>query len=570
MIDALPSHPNLEELALSGLEETAPVISRFSQVSSITLSGAYDTIRDVDLSMNKRSKIRFVVTLPAQRKMSSRSDLSDFSSLGSILDLSINASWTNATLNATVCDNDPSLVSTLTMTCPSTGTGAAWFRLPSCVAEWTSLDSITVSNCQMPVLNALPASLIYIDLRQGYGTWTKAEAGTDTTGGAFSGYFDWSWLTRQPSLQFIRMNNIDVTGTLPNDISHPNLTELRIYGPGTEETKNRLVGTVSPRWFLQYPSLTDMTVIYHDLTGTFPNYGLEKVQTLQFDFCNFTHWPPLVINATAGFGPPSQLSITSFFDNELVEIPSQSDFQSMPKLSSFAFTMNPISGPFPNIFKSMPPRDSSSVPLSSIVAASCKLTGSLPEIPSNMVELYNTVWLTSPTLILNDNDLSGTIPSSWANMSFRFLNIDTNPGLSGTLATVDSKGFVISQFAKDAESLSITGSGFNGPMFNISTMTSLKNLFLELPNVDFCAANRAGLANFTAPNLPACTIIGNATMCPDAYPAACLLQPTPVFIPSGPPPVSPSIPTPSGSSNTIATGLRTTFTIASALALFML
>ena len=524
MIDRLPSLANLEELALSDVQEPSPMMSRFPQVLLITLVGTYDAVFNVDASMNTAAKIHITVTSPSQRLVhgakrtsaASASRLTTSSSLASITFVP-DASWTNATLTSALCSTDSSSVQGLTLDCPA---ALPWFELPLCVSAWPVLSTIAIDNCLLPNLNYLPPSLISLSISSSSGSWTKAEAGIVSEGDPTSTFFDWSWLANVSSLRTLALIGNFLSGTFPNEYSHPSLTSLML---GPSRLNSTLIGPISPNWFFQFPHMTTLIAASHRLNGTIPYYGLEKVLTLSLGNNQFTHWPPLVINSTAGFGAPTQLMTLVLSSNNLVQIPLESDFQLMNNLQFLLIENNPsISGPFPNIFATTVPRTSTAL-VSGIYASGCMFNGSLPAVPEYQIALYNNASLYI-SLLFNDNAFSGTIPDSWSVLNAATVNLRGNPGLTGTLATIDENGRVISQFLSSAAILLLDNPGFTGPMFNISAMSTLKNLNLKLPNVDFCASGYS----FPSTSLTACSLVGNATNCINTYPSLCTLASTPI------------------------------------------
>ena len=523
-LDRLPLLRSVEEMVL--MNPQGDIVSSLERIcphglSLLTLVGAHDDLHAIDTSfLSVGTRVAFVVTSPPQVELDELESVnfrrSSHASLSSI-SLTLNDSWTNATLDSSVCISDPSAVTSVSLTCPTTMT-MNWFRLPTCVSTFPALTQISITRCQMPAFNALPPTVTQINLQSTYGTWTQREAGVNPNG-PNSEYFDWSWLSSVPNLLQLSFFAQPINGTLPNEFSHSNMLYWTL-GYTDATITNHLVGTISRDWFLRYPATLTLNLAYHGLTGTIPNYGLEKLLLLVLDHNQFTHWPPLIINATAGFGPPSKLATVNLDNNNLLQIPSESDFQAM-QLTQFYIRQNPsLSAPFPNIFATTTQRTSSNL-VTGFGASGCQFYGDLPEIPAYQVALYSSS-STSLTIFVNNNLINGTIPSSWSSVSFFWLDLSNNP-MVGTLATIDSNGLVISQPVVSDTSLFRLSSNFvTGPMFNISAMPSLSNLILTLPNVDFCASYRAGYS-FASKTLTFCILTGNATMCPEAYPPTCVL-----------------------------------------------
>ena len=539
-LDRLPLLLGLEELVLQN--PTVDIVSSLERIcpqglSLLTLVGAHDELYAIDTSsLSVNTQVAFVVTSPPQVESdeldSANLRRSSRSSLAAIT-LNLDDSWTNATLNSSICVSDPSTVNSITLTCASAA--EKWFRLPTCVSTFPVLSIITITRCQMPVFNAFPGSLVNIIFQDLYGTWTQREAGIDPMG-PNADYFDWSWLSSVPRLNFIGISPLSFNGTMPNEFNHSKVSSWNVdISSIAGASALRLVGTIAPDWFTRYPGTQSLSAYDHNLTGTIPYYGLEKLQSLLLSYNEFTHWPPLIVNTTAGFGPPSLLRNVYLQSNNLVQIPLESDFQSMA-VTTLLIDSNPsLFAPFPNLFATSTTKTSSTL-VKTISATGCQFYGDLPEIPAYQAALYNAA---SPSLFMrfNSNLLNGTIPSSWSNVTMNWAILPDNP-LTGTVATVDSNGFITSAPPAKASVLFLSSDHLTGPMFNISAMSSLSELRLTLPNVDFCASYRSG-HSFTSTTLSQCEIHGNASMCPSAYPQACTIIPvplapflTPVEIPS--------------------------------------
>ena len=519
MISQLPKLSNLEELVLTDLKEVVTEISRFSRVSRLTLSGAFDALSAQDLSNFTLAEIHLEITSPSQRPLETRRGdslaVSPFSLPRASLvvgSITLDDTWTNESLANTLCAQN---YDELLVQCVAT----KWFRLPSCVSLWPTLARITITSCQMPNFTALPPSLTFISVTNAYGSWSKFDAGVSLVSDPTSDYFDWTWLSRLPALLYLTFDG-PLSGTLPNDLSHAKLIQLGVQA--TLPTSRVLVGSISPNWFRQYPAMISLTLVSQNLTGTIPYWGYEKVLEINLSQNKFTHWPPLIVNTTSGFGPPSSLRTLSLSNNNLVQIPMETDFQSMP-LSYFDLTSNPnLSAPFPNVFIGPAHR---TYPLKIVYASNCRFYGPLPEIPASQLSSYEAN--SQLAFRFGDNDFNGTIPSSWSQLKMNSLQLNGNPRLTGAVATIDENGMVVSQLVKDVTVLSLQGTNLNGPMFNISAMPSLAVLIMGSPGIDFCSASRFGFSYATTPGLSMCSLVGNATMCGASYPSACSLWASP-------------------------------------------
>ena len=382
-----------------------------------------------------------------------------------------------------------------------------WFRIPDCVAAWSQLLLLTCNNCQMPKFSMLPSTLTSLGLSAPRGSWTVSEAGTDPSS-SNPDYFDWSWLNQFPNLEHVTISTSSLVGTLPNHLSH---SKLSYFVLGELPSLN---GTISPNFFIQYPQMITIAISGTQLTGTIPYYGLSSLTSMAIVDSKLTHWPALVSNASAGFGPPSQLVNIDLSNNNLVEVPS--DWSPLSTLSTLRLLNNPnLSGPLPAVFGV----NSSTMTLQ---ASNCSFSGPLPEMPA----AWNGY---QARFEVENNLLSGTIPSSWTNQTFSGLALTGNSGLNGSLATLDESGSkIVSQFISGADFLSLGGTGFTGPMFNITSMMLLSSLSFPSSNLDFCSVARHAPSNQSVlfpsryGSLADCDLTSsNASECAWAYPSTC-------------------------------------------------
>lgn len=521
MLSSIPTMVNLEELVITNLQPTTVALNleRFPQVARLTLSGEYHSISRIDTSILSHLKDFIIeVTSYSKEERQSRDNLATNSVAAmqaTSLVYSLDNTWTNATFEAALCSAYNSTVTSLRV---DVGSIELWFRFPSCISSW-AITSLTCSQCQMPNFTLIPPSITDLGIENVVGTWTQAEAGTNFD--EFADFFDWSWLPSLPNLETLYLGNNHINGTLPNHLSHPKITDFAV-------AYNKFVGTISPDWFVQYPSLGLLVADDNLLSGTIPYYGLEKLVYISMNTNEFTHWPTFVVNAT--YPRPTQTYLISFVGNSLVEIPSEADFQAM-KLQFFYIDRNPyLVVPFPNIFNTTIPRSSSTM-VNTITAADSGFTGSLPTIPEYQLEYYKTAPVSyKPLLYFNNNDFSGTVP--WVSLSSKNIGLYGNDRLGGALATIDPSGtFIASQFVSEALSIRIEGDGFTGPMFNISLLSLLEQLNMHTPNMDFCAIARTiPLAKrtvlFRSSSLTSCSLTNtNANRCAWAYPSVCELDP---------------------------------------------
>lgn len=514
LLTALPSLVDLEHLAVINVDSTSvEVIERFTQVSRLTLVGEHYAVSRVDEANFPRLKDINVEVTSVAEQVQVRSAKA---TMAATLTFTPDDTFTNATFTSALCAAYNSSVTALKM--EPTASSTKWFRLPACLSTWTTLESVDCLRCQVPNFTVLPSSITGLSFQSVRGSWTQREAGTDT--GINGDYFDWNWLPNLPNLVSILINGVN--GTLPNHLTHAKVSQFYFSQYYTTATQH-LVGTIAPDFFTRYPALRTFELGYNKMTGTIPYHGLEKLRQMRFGINQFTHWPSLTINAT---NPTHVLSVIDLSDNQLVEIPSDASFQQMPNLTIFNIARNrALTAPFPNLFNTVLSRTSANV-LATITASNCNLTGTLPAIPASQISMFNAA-TTNLSWSFDQNHLSGTIPASWSGLSFIKLNLSTNAGLNGTLATLASNGSIVSQFIKTAASLTLDGSGYSGAMFNLTSMTTLQNVTVEAPNVDFCGNARRLPASTRPLIFPSATVnycelsTTNASHCHWAFPSVC-------------------------------------------------
>ena len=536
MLSSLPLLPKLEELVVQSVTlESLALIQNFSQVSRLTLSGIHSVTSQLDASSFHRLSHLDITSsgLEAPSESERRSTHSEklFSSArasaaGASLTYRTNASTTNTTLQNDLCGYLPASLGVLIVDCTST---VAWLQLPTCYKSWTALTYFSTVNCMMPDFSALPASVnrIYVASFRG-ATWvTQSQTMTNLTV-ADASYFDWSWLNGLPGLNSLVFGQCPI-GTLPNRLSHSNLSILQL----TATDSNQFTGTMAPSFFLQYPALTDLALSYNSITGTFPNYGLQSLTSITSTSTRFTHWPPLIVNSTAGFAAPANLGFINLSYNTLVQIPSEADFRSMKLRSLYIGNNLDLTGTLPDIFNTVSTRNTTTL-VNRLSAGNTRLSGTVPGIPIYLVSLY-AFGNTKLDIIAPNALLVGTLPTAWNTMAMGYIDLSGNAGINGTVATVDAaSGRVTSQFVKSATSIYLSGSGLTGPMFNITSMAGLTELSMVTPSVDFCASTRTTGAQFSAPLTYCSLITTNASYCTTAYPSVCLSSPW-----AAPPPVTP-------------------------------
>ena len=543
MLASLPELPNLGALGLTDFQqESLALLENFPQVSRLSLEGDHYAISRVDASKFpalEHVEIHVTSSSPHDDPLSREEESPKFfSSLRASISatVSVNDTWTNQSFTDYICNYDSSFVTSLSLTVTSS---QKWFRLPSCLSNWPTLQLIQCVGCQLPNFTTLPTTLATLNFMSSVGTWTQAEAGIVAADHPEANFFDWSWLPIFPNLNVVYFVSSNINGTLPNQYSHPKLGLLSVAGATTARSL-QFVGTIAPDWFSRFPSMITLVLSLNKLTGTIPNTGLANVTAIYAANNQFTHWPPLVINTTSGFTAPTKLKFVDLSNNALVEIPSESDFQSMI-LQQLLIPGNPgLAGrTFPNIFVNTSVVRTPTTLVQEISASGCGFAGELPEIPSSQLSLYAS---SSMRLSFDNNAFSGTVPSSWSGLSLTLLNLSSNE-LSGTLASFDSSnGEITSQFIVSAVRLFLDGNPFSGVMFNISSMTTLSSLSARMSNVDFCATARLSASQedllFPQQNLIKCIMDDtNASDCRWAYPTVCstvLTPKAPISSPTSP------------------------------------
>ena len=470
------------------------------------------------------------------------------------LTFDVDDTWTNQTFNDAVCNN-ASNVNALGLTVRSTLANILWFKIPSCIASWTQLQSLECFYCQFTNMTALPSSLQSLALTYAKDSWTQSITGRVASGSPFANHFDWDWINDLPSLTHVTISSCGLQGTLPNDLSHPSLASLVL--DGAFAPRNQLTGTIAPDFFVRFPALHTINLSDNQLTGTIPSSGIESLEYLIATNNQFTYWPSFVSNTSTGFGPPNNLTYVELNSNQLVEIPSFEDLTNLPSLTYFHIGSNAgLSGTLPNIWAQVIPRTSSNR-FTMFDASFCNFSGPLPEMPEEQAAAYSS---STTSLVLNNNQFTGTIPTSWSNVTFKWLSLSGNPGLTGTIAQIDPvTGALSSPLAKDIELLALDSDGITGPMFNITAMPSLRSLFLQTRNADFCGTARIVVASDASAEgallfpsahssgFVACNLINtNASDCAWAFASNCIVSnaPTSPIVPAIPPAIPSAAPSP--------------------------
>lgn len=524
MLSMMPILTDLSDLALQNIEEApVQVLERFGRVSRLSLVGEYYAVsRAASYFPYVEDKTLEFTSFNSALASSDATHKSRASSAGpSSLSFSLNDTWTNASLEAAVCGSDSSSVLTLAMT----GISTKLFRFPTCISTWPVLIALTCNTCQMPNFTSVGeiSTLTNIVLQSCMGTWSQSDSGAVSASDDNAGFFDWSWLSTLPQLSYVSITSSMANGTLPNEYTNAQLRTL--YVPNSATPGNNLMGTIAPDFFSRFPNLAYLLLDGNSLSGTIPNTGLEKLESLSLQRNFFTDWPSLVTNSTAGFGVPTLLAVIDLESNNLVQIPQDSDLQSMTALIYFDVSLNPVlSGSVPNPFASS--STSRTVPITTYYVSGCSFSGGLPEISAYQVALF-AASTTGPSFDFSGNFLTGPIPASWETLNMTALYLESNSGLNGALATQNSEtGKITSQFIKSAVTLRLSGTGFTGPMFNITAMPTLTSLTMETPTVDLCSSAR--LASSQARIFPSVLSLSvcdldttNVSDCYWAYPAKC-------------------------------------------------
>lgn len=263
-------------------------------------------------------------------------------------------------------------------------------------------------------------------------------------------------------------------------------------------------------------------------------------------------------------------------------LPTASFFNLPSGVSSFSFSASPsVVGTLPaGLFASVrPPTDSA--PASSSAASSSinsyrialiarGLVGTIPsDLFSSELGNSNTARL---SLVLSDCNFSGTIPSSWNNISFVSFLLDNNSNLTGTIPSS------LLSSSSAATYVSISGTSLSGVMPIIKS-SSLQNLLAVDTTIDFCSNPESPSMDrpvYNGTSLIFCTLQKtNACTCKDRYPAhctsACDRTPTPSPCPLSTYPgpgfycngtiwvsdfsvLTPTLTIPSGATQTVVTG----------------
>ena len=556
MLHRVSFMPYLKDLVVMEFAlDAVALVESFYNVSRLALSGSEVAISQVDQRKFKGLKhvaieVRSDVDWNQRRLEGPQTRGTLFTAVypHKALDLKVNDTWSNETLEEAVC-NGVANVTRLSIEASSATT--KWFRVPQCISTWNSLTYLRLAYVMHPNFDALPSSMEHLWFSWLRGTWTNDDSGS--LPGNYD--FDWSWLSQLPNMTSIILYQCGLLGTMPNAIVHPKLESLDLSSP-FRDLPNRFTGTLNPDFFLNFPALHDLDVTNHQLTGTFPYYGLQTLKSIAATQNKFTHWPNFFINASdARMGAPYALDYIEFTDNELVQIPDAASLSMLYQLDTLRMANNRgLTGTrIPDVFVTNPAR---TVGLRNIYLANCGFVGTLPDIPESQFSLYAAN--EGPWYHAAHNQLSGPFPPSWKGLDFTWLHLNGNPGLNGTTASLSEDGTqVIEPFIKNVRYLNLDGLNITGVMPNITAWTLLTNLVVQnSPGVDFCAIPRnlppqqvnmsAPLFQPVSPWFSTCNLVGtNVGDCMWAYPPECALSPQNLPI-SMPPPFS--TPTPSSPS----------------------
>jgi len=374
--------------------------------------------------------------------------------------------------------------------------------LPSCLAEFTSLQTLSLSHvAYVPIttFDSIPSSLKTINA-----------VGINFVPGTAA--FNWtSFVERVPNLQTLDMTTSQVSGPFPVDLLQlSNLVSLSL-------SNAYLSGTLPADLGTRLPNLTILELDSNLLTGIVPTTNMSNLSTLNLAHNQFvgmeTPSPPLSLLASLNLG-----------FNSLVSIPNDTVFRQMTALVRLDLQSNPTlrGTPLPQFWA-----DASSN-LSLISLGGCGFVGTIPPIYAPYISalLLGSNQLCGPLPELHThsshldqvdfsaNTLSGTLPKSFANAAFVSLDLSNNY-LSGSITNdVFSIG---SQLL--LQSFRVNSNNFFGPLLDISPFKILLVLSLSDTLLSLCEQN----PNITSLTQSiSCSIFGlpnsGDCICKDWYP----------------------------------------------------
>lgn len=455
--------------------------------------------------------------------------------------LNIMEEYSNETVAEYVCSNRSRILS---LAAPSSTTKR--YSVPSCINDWSTLETLYLRYMILPAFDLLPASLQMLDVQYSKNLESRYEMP------------NWDFLDRIASLKTLILVDNQLSGTLP---SCPP-AHLR----NVDFSKNFFSGTISSGFFECGSGIEIFASSNNNLNGTVPTKNIQRLTYFYLGYNKLTHWPDFSEEISSPSASPQgihngpnttlQLSMLGIAlnNNQLVEIPSAACFAAMPNLTHLDFSSNPsLNPPAPML------EPQTFTQLALLDVSNCNISAPLPEMLPR--DVPNQFPISTRYLSLSGNDFFGPIPESWLNYTWNTLFLSRNIRINSTFPEKLYGPWRLeynSKWPKNVNALfglDLSGTSLSGAFalnlfgdYNTSYISSsgCTIQMADLPFLDFCAQS---LADTWVPwaadsELLRCYLRGtNAHMCPERYPACSLppADPIPPLQPSGGP-VAPSMP----------------------------
>jgi hypothetical protein len=336
--------------------------------------------------------------------------------------------------------------------------------------------------------------------------------------------------------QFQHLEQLSIaglSGAFPNAIK--TITSLR----SLTMTSTSLSGEIDADFFSSLPLLTDVTLESSRITGAIPDLG--NVQRAVFSSNQFSSWISPTPTSAASL---QTIAIAS--NTPLLSIPTDQSFSYMTNLTSLSISATKLDRTIPSSWLGLPV-------LVTLRATLCGLYGNLTAITAPRLETlyldYNNLCgvlpdIASEAIRLNELHLShnyftGSIPDSWATNLVLPRAIDlTGNLLSGSLGVFDSMGPALKS---SWSSITLKNNFFTGPMFDLSTFTSLLTVDVSSTYVSLCGYNNVlprnpplvcYLANTT--DFSVCNCTSQYLYCYQSNPSLCTSTNTFTSVPAEP------------------------------------
>jgi hypothetical protein len=294
---------------------------------------------------------------------------------------------------------------------------------------------------------------------------------------------------------------------------HDSLTRL-VNLQHLELDGNHLGGTIPSDFFTSLPEMTAFLAAHNFLTGTVPASGWENLEHLNLHNNQLEAFPRISSSL-------SKLLTLNLGSNQLRSIPPDEDFATGTAMRTILLEDNPIGGPVPTFWASLPE-------IALVNLGNSGYEGSIPPIIQapqlTMLHLdRNSLCGSLPQFIdsapatvkLSNNTLSGSIPESWRTNVFfpTALALDHNR-LEGAL----SPDWLSSMGLKRLLALDLNYNLFTGPFPSVRTWNSKLEWNAEFTMFDFCSADPGVFATM---NCSVAHSFYSSCSCADSYYSTC-------------------------------------------------